>query len=194
MGAGATIAAKTAFLNVDLDISSPRDLAPLAQALHPKLIALHVGRVRKRYWARLELATAPKSPDSAIRRLVSAIESLPRRSRACWNRATTRDFNIGIQAAEEPHAFEFALAPATVRMVGRVGARIVITVYGAAPSNSGGVRRGSPPSPATRRPAIAEATAGRGARSPGRARPTPSLRSGTARTSSRRPDRSGWTP
>ena len=182
--------AKTAFLNVDLDISSPRDLAPLAQALHPKLIALHVGRVRKRYWARLELATAPKSPDAAIRRLVSAIERLPGRQRACWNWATTRDFNIGIQAAEGPHEFGFALAPATVRMAGQVGAQIVVTVYGAALSKSGGVRRGSPASPETRRPATAEAAAGRGTRSSGPARPTPSLRSRTARTSSRRLDRS----
>ena len=55
----------------------------------------------------------------------------------------------------------------TVRMAGQVGARIVVTVYGAAPPKARGV--------GTRRPAIARATAGRGTRSRGPAEPTPSL-------------------
>ena len=122
---------KTTFLNVDLDISSTQDLASLAEALRPRLIALHVGHVRRRYWARFELRTQPKNPDVAIRRFVSAIEQLPVRQRACWKRATTRDFNIGIQAAEEPPHSEFSVEPATVMMVGRIEARIVITIYGA---------------------------------------------------------------
>jgi hypothetical protein len=127
---------KTTFLNVDLDISSRDDLASLAEAFRPRLIALHVGRLRRRHWARFELRTQPSNPDVAIRRLVAAIERLPARQRASWKRAATRDFNIGIQAGEEPHHSEFAVAPATVVMAGRVGARIVITVYGAGPSKA----------------------------------------------------------
>lgn len=122
---------KTSFLNVDLDISSREDLGPVAEALRPKLIVLHVGRVRTMYRARFELRAQPRTPDVAIRRLVSAIEHLPARQRAGWKRATTRDFNIGIQAAEEPRHAEFPVDQATVRMVGKIGARIVITVYGA---------------------------------------------------------------
>ena len=113
---------KTTFLNVDLDISSQEDLASLAAALRPRLITLHVGRIRRRYTARFELRTQPRNPDAAIRRLASAIESLPVRQRACWKRATTRDFNIGIQAAQEPRHSAFSVAPATVTMVGRLGA------------------------------------------------------------------------
>jgi hypothetical protein len=124
--------AETTFLNVDLDLSSQEDLASLAAALRPRLIALHVGRIRRKYWARFELRIQPRNPDTAIRRLVAAIESLPTHQRASWKRATTRDFNIGIQAADGPQHREFAVAPATARMVGKVGGRIVITVYGAA--------------------------------------------------------------
>ena len=127
---------QTTFLNVDLDISSREDLASLAAALGPRLIALHVGRERRTYRARLELGTQPRSPDAAIRRLVAAVQRLPARQQACWRRATTRDFNIGIQAAEEPRHIEFPVAPATVTMVGEVGGRIVITVYGAALSKA----------------------------------------------------------
>lgn len=126
--------AESTFLNVDLDISSQEDLAPLAAALQRTLIALHVGRVRRKHWARFELRTQPRSPDAALRRIVAAIDGLPPRHRAAWQRAGTRDFNIGIQAAEEPRGREFPIAPATLKMVGRVGGRIVITVYGTAAS------------------------------------------------------------
>ena len=121
----------TTFLNVDLDISSREDLAALAAALQPKLIALHVGRAGRTYRARLELAAQARTPDAAIRRLVAAVQRLPARQRAAWRRATSRDFNIGIQAAEEPGHIEFPLAPAPVAMVGKVGGRLVVTVYGA---------------------------------------------------------------
>jgi hypothetical protein len=126
----------TTFLNVDLDISSQEDLSSLAEAFRPKLIALHVGRIRRRHRARFELRTQPGNPDVAIRRLVAAVKGLPVRQRARWRRAATRDFNIGIQAAEGPHHSEFTVARATVLMAGRVGARIVITVYGAALSKA----------------------------------------------------------
>jgi len=131
MRAGAKTYRTTTFLNVDLDISSRDDLAGLADAFRPRLIALHVGRLRRRYWARFEPRAQPRNPDIAIRRLVAAIEGLPARQRACWRRAARRDFNIGIQAAERPHDSAFAISAATLKAAAAVGARIVITVYGA---------------------------------------------------------------
>jgi hypothetical protein len=135
MSASAKTYDQTRFLNVDLDISSRQDLSSLAEALHPRLITLHVGRIRRKHWARFELRRQPNNPDVAIRRLVTTIEQLSGRHLACWKRATTRDFNIGIQAANQPAHREFPLNPATVVMAGRIGARIVITVYGAALSS-----------------------------------------------------------
>src|SRR5687768_14220383 len=120
----------TTFLNVDLDLVSSEDLAPLADALRPHLHALHVGRVRRRYWARFELPGQPRTADMAIRRLVAAIHGLPARQRARWNRTIRRDFNVGIQAAAQPRYSEFPIEPATVAMVGKIGGRIVVTVYG----------------------------------------------------------------
>jgi hypothetical protein len=121
----------TTFLNVDLDLASAEDLAPLVDALAPDVHALHVGRVGRRHRATLELRGQPRTPDSAIRRLVAAVRQLPPRQRARWNRATRRDFNVGIQAAATPRSREFAIDAATVAAVGGVGGRIVVTVYGA---------------------------------------------------------------
>ena len=121
----------TTFLNVDLELVSPEDLAPLAEALGPDVYALHVGRVGRRYRASFELRGQPRTPDAAVRRLVAAVQRLPRGARARWNRATRRDFNVGIQAAAGPTAREYAIEAATVALVAKVGARLVITVYGA---------------------------------------------------------------
>ena len=129
--------ATTAFLNVDLDVSSSEDLAPLAAALRPQVYALHVGRAGRRYWARFELPGQPKTADAAIRRLVAALQRLPARQRARWTRASRRDFNVGIQAAKQPHCREFAIEPATVALVARMDGRIVITVYGASGARKG---------------------------------------------------------
>jgi hypothetical protein len=125
----------TTFLNVDLDLWSREDLTPLADALRPALHALHVGRVGRRCLARFELAGHPRTADSAIRRLVGAILRLPPRARTRWSGATRREFNIGIQAASQPHASEFRIEPATVALIARVGGRLVVTVYGSSLSS-----------------------------------------------------------
>jgi hypothetical protein len=131
-----------AFVNVDLDVWSREDLAPLAEALEPRLFALHVTRVGRGWMARFELSRQPKTADAAIRRLASAVERLPARDRARWRRATRREFNVGIQAAAEPHASEFPIEADTVALVARLGGRLAVTLYAPpAPRPPGSSRR-----------------------------------------------------
>jgi hypothetical protein len=121
----------TTFLNVDLDISSSENLTALAAALEPRLTALHVGRVSRKYLARFELRGQPRNPNAAIRALVSALEELKPRHRAIWKRASVLEFNIGFQAAHDAQPQEFRLDPEIVAMVARLKGKIVITIYGA---------------------------------------------------------------
>ena len=121
--------ARVRFLNVDLDVRSREDLTPLAEALEPQVFALHVGRVGRGWMARFELTRQPRTPDTAIRRLVTALERLPARERARWRRATRREFNVGIQAAAEPHASQFPIGPDTLELVARLRGRLVLTLY-----------------------------------------------------------------
>jgi hypothetical protein len=121
--------ARVRFLNVDLDVRSREDLTPLAEALEPQVFALHVGRVGRGWMARFELSRQPTTPDAAIRRLAAAVERLPARERARWRRATRREFNVGIQAAAEPHASEFPIEPDTLALVARLKGRLVLTLY-----------------------------------------------------------------
>lgn len=121
--------AETKFLNVDLDIWSRASLEPLVRALGPSIVELFVGHDGRRHAAHLEWARSSAKPDAIIQRFVHAVERLPRPARRLWNDAHQREFNIGIQAAMQPHGYELRLDPATVQAAARVGASIGVTVY-----------------------------------------------------------------
>jgi len=119
----------TEFLNVDLDIYAAFDLQPLVRSLGKKVIVLYAGRERRRYTAHLELAGRAKSADSIIRGFCALIRALPAAEKQLWNRATRRDFSIGVQAGQHPNSSDFAIEASTVQAVAQLGARIVLTVY-----------------------------------------------------------------
>jgi hypothetical protein len=119
----------TEFLNVDLDIYADFDLQPLVRAFGKKVVVLYVGREKRKYASHLELAGRAKSANSIIRAFCGLIQALPPAERRLWNRATRRDFSIGVQAGEQPHASDFPVEAATVQAVAKLGGRIVLTVY-----------------------------------------------------------------
>jgi hypothetical protein len=120
------------FLNVDLDVYSRSDLQPLVNRFGKKVIALYVGRERRRYSAHLELARYQRKPaaDSTIRAFCTLIRALPKRERELWNGATRREFSVGVQAGLRPFACDFRIEAQTVKAVAELGAAIVLTVYG----------------------------------------------------------------
>jgi hypothetical protein len=120
------------FLNVDLDVEAPFDLAPFVAALGDDVFELHTGPARDGFETHLELAgesIQPGSADIAIRVFVRLLKQLAPDAKQLWDRATRRDFNIGIQGGLTPHAFEVALPRDVLAAVADLGARIVITVY-----------------------------------------------------------------
>jgi hypothetical protein len=122
---------ETEYLNVDLDITSRRDLQPLVSALGRRVFVLHVDG-NGRHSAGLEVAAMTRTADRTIRRFATLVKSLPPRARTLWNRARSRDLNIGIQAGHDARAFTCLVGPDAVRAAAEIGARIVITVYGSA--------------------------------------------------------------
>jgi hypothetical protein len=119
----------TTFLNVDLDLLSRSDLQPLVTVLGDKTYALHVGRDKQTYRAHLELSKTPQDPDAAIRNFAALIRTLPKAERKLWDTAKVRDFNIGVQAAMQPHCYEIPLARETIKAVSVLKARLVFTIY-----------------------------------------------------------------
>lgn len=123
----------TNFLNVDLEVFSRESLAPFAKALGRRVHVLHEGRWSRQYAACIELwgSGRGQSPDTIIRRMIRLVRRLPRSARRLWVQARVKQFNIGIEAGTRPRSCEFPLAPDVVLDAGRLGARIVITVYAA---------------------------------------------------------------
>jgi hypothetical protein len=120
----------TSFLNVDLDIWSRTSLHPLVNAFGKRVIVLSVGKEGRRYGAHLELSAGTNNPDRLLRRFVKQVQQLPRSAKVLWNSARVREFNVGVQAGRQPHAFELRLEPETLRAVASVKAQIGFTVYG----------------------------------------------------------------
>src|SRR5262252_6762466 len=107
---------KTYFRNVDLEVRSTEDLTELVRALEPGVIELSCMPLEEGYLANLELASQPTEADAAIRSLVGLIEQLPARARDLWNRASMRDFSIGIEAGPTPSTFELVLPPEVLKL------------------------------------------------------------------------------
>jgi|GEM_PF-905238 len=134
---------QTHFRNVDLEICSSSDLQPLVDAFGKKVFVLHVGRFRRSYEAFLEVSKRTKDVDGTIRAFCELIRALPRPAKKLWNEAKARDFNVGIQACDQPSSAAFLLSADTLQQAAKLGARIVITVY--SPQRSSVVRAAGVP-------------------------------------------------
>lgn len=121
--------ASARYLNVDLEIRSRSDLAPLAKALSRRLIVLHVGKIGRGFLLSLEASGLSVHPDAVIRRFDRAIASLSPAARKLWTRARDRVFDIGIETTSGKTSFVLTLDPDTVKTVARLKARIALTVY-----------------------------------------------------------------
>jgi len=120
------------FINVDLDIEAPYDLAPLVAELGARVFDLHTGVFGEKFETHLELsgdANQPADAETAMGGFIGLLRQLTPDNKRRWDGATKRDFNIGIQGGSNPTPFELALLPATLAAVADLGARVVITVY-----------------------------------------------------------------
>jgi hypothetical protein len=119
----------TSFLNVDLDIASTVSLRPLVDALGSKVFVHHVGKVKRKHWARVSRFSYGQSADKLTRELCGLIRTLPRGPRKLWNGALSREFNVGVQAGLWPHSYEVRISATTVALVARLGGTIALTTY-----------------------------------------------------------------
>jgi hypothetical protein len=130
----------TPFLNVDLDLFSSGDLQPLIAAMGAKVEVLHVGRNKRIYVAHLELAGAhvtaagrPGDPETVILGFCKLIRALKPAERAIWDAAKTRIFDIGIEAPEAGHRYQFAFSQKAMKAASEVNAQFALSVYGPKP-------------------------------------------------------------
>jgi len=64
------------------------------------------------------------------REFAELVDKLPAGAKRCWNQASSRTFDIGIQAGLTPDRFEdVRLGPESLRHLSRLRASILVTVY-----------------------------------------------------------------
>ncbi|QHV99337.1 hypothetical protein [Spirosoma endbachense] len=124
------------YLNTDLNLIAPYDLAPLAQALvaHGVLFSLYVGPYQNGLWsATFETSGSSSEPDLTIGVMLMAIDGLDEPSRKLWAACTRREFDIGYECGDEPRVFSQHLSTTILARIAGVGARVVLTLYAANP-------------------------------------------------------------
>jgi hypothetical protein len=120
------------FLNVDLDIESTDDLAPLAHAFGARVFVLE--RPEGRASFELSEPVSPTEPDALIHEFVRMVNALPPATRGVWDRASKRTLDIGIQSGHgPPNQATYRLTPEALRAAADIGAEIAITVYALSP-------------------------------------------------------------
>jgi hypothetical protein len=115
------------FLNIDLDVRSRVSLAPLAAAWPSARDPMLRANPR---WLVLSAHSRVQTAEATARALLKMIAALSPAGRRCWNRASKRTFDIGVQAGVGPRAFEdVQLTPRTLGRIAAIGAQLQFTVY-----------------------------------------------------------------
>jgi hypothetical protein len=140
------------FINVDLEVWSREDLATFAAAVESRSVVLHVGKVRRKFFASIEASSVrPLAPEQTIRALLKVVESLPPRADRLWRLAESRVFNVGYEGGEFVSLLyerpagsgrwyprgkgktagpcETSFSPELLRAVANVGGTIATTIY-----------------------------------------------------------------
>ena len=117
------------FLNVDLDVRSRRSLSPLLKAW-PE--AQTPGRAGAEAPRRIHTSgvSYKKTADKLARELIESVDQLPADARKCWKEASSRCFDIGIQAGLTPYNFEeVRLSDEVIRGMARLRIALLVTIY-----------------------------------------------------------------
>jgi hypothetical protein len=121
------------YLNTDLYLESPGDMAPLMAGLRARGVSpLCDGPVRgdDGLWhVNCEANEAYGRPEDTIAALLSVIEGLDEAGRAAWDACTRREFNIGYDCGDEPWAFQEGISAELLRRMAAAGASLRWTLY-----------------------------------------------------------------
>lgn len=91
------------FLNIDLDIESTEDIAPIIEEWGDRVSVHRNDRVDGVYYGSFE--TAFSGVEGIIEEYVSLIEGLSDSSRKIWDNAQKRDFDFGYESGTTPNNF-----------------------------------------------------------------------------------------
>ena len=118
------------FINVDLDLKSTASLSPLLEAWLDRVSALYTPeKDGGKHWLRLGLHSQPSDPERGILEFCRLVRRLRGAARAAWQKASSREFDIGVQAGMERRSAEWVLSRKVIDAIHGVGGHIRVTIY-----------------------------------------------------------------
>ena len=122
------------FINVDLDVESklPLDYFAAQMANGTDVSILHSGDNGGRgYFTRLECADGGSTcePDSIVNLFCELIENLDERSRAEWDKAHLKSFDLGFEFVEGDFSYDCPIRDYTILRMSKLGAALGISIY-----------------------------------------------------------------
>jgi hypothetical protein len=118
------------FINVDLDLKSTASLSPLIEAWSDRVSDLYTpAKDGRKHWLRLGLHSQRADPERGILEFCRLVRRLRGAARAAWQKASSKEFDIGIQAGMERRSAEWVLSRGVIDAIHGVGGHIRVTVY-----------------------------------------------------------------
>lgn len=119
------------YLNTDLYLVAPLSLTPLTDELEQHRASGWLDSGEDGHWYANLNADAEENvePETDLRAMLAAIESLSASSRVIWEACSVREFDIGYDCGDEPWAFTQRISCETLQRIAALGATLKITIY-----------------------------------------------------------------
>lgn len=121
------------YLNVDLEVRSRADLLALKEQLGSAIDLMFYGETDPgNFLLSVEAQGSGllgSNPDGTANALCELVERLEGSARELWDSADDRVFDVGFEGVSDSRIAEPLLSPATLMRIGRLNARVAISVY-----------------------------------------------------------------
>ena len=127
------------YINTDLMLTAPVDLAPLAQAMAPEdlpdvsISCLHDSQADGDLYHSVFEAFGPQgsysTPDESIKALLDVVEQLPQALQPLWRACTKKTLDIGYNSGVTPGYVSHPIPIDTLLRMQSLGVDLCITVY-----------------------------------------------------------------
>ena len=118
------------FLNVDLEIESPRPLCHVfTDFSYAEIHCLNYFETDRGHFANFEISSVRGDPNSIMADFCDAIEDFRDDARSVWTGAHRRTFDLGYESDASTGSTRSDLKADTLRRAAALGASVVITIY-----------------------------------------------------------------
>lgn len=120
------------YINTDLEIASPVDIAPLVAALEAAGVAPLNDTWRRAdgsWGANFETDEQHDHPQPNIEAILAIVEALDATARQIWDGCTLCELNLGYESGDTPRVIDQQLPAELLRRIAAVGASLRITIY-----------------------------------------------------------------